>query len=355
MGYFARPKARPDYTFSHPFYPMNGIRNFLFAGLALGVVALGLLVHQQHALIRSLRQIGEPVATVAPASPVEGARVDEISGARAGVPEDWRTLPTVSRVGGQGADEHQDHARTASLAALLENPQFLRALVSHQRTMLDNRYAPLFSQLQLSAEELDMLRGLLIEKQNSALDVMMVTSRGAVPGAGAREVRRATQQAQGEIDAEIRRTLGDDRYAVFNAFEATLPQRATVAQLTQRLSYTDTPLQPAQAEALVSTLAESGGGNESLPGVSVVLSPEDRRAVPIVQSTAEASRITDEVVVRSAEVLAPAQIAALRQLQAEQSAAATMVRLARGTMPPSASGPASSTLLDGLDIHLLLQ
>jgi len=200
-----------------------------------------------------------------------------------------------------------------------------------------------------------MLRGLLIEKQNSALDVMMVTSRGAVPGAGAREVRRATQQAQGEIDAEIRRTLGDDRYAVFNAFEATLPQRATVAQLTQRLSYTDTPLQPAQAEALVSTLAESGGGNESLPGVSVVLSPEDRRAVPIVQSTAEASRITDEVVVRSAEVLAPAQIAALRQLQAEQSAAATMVRLARGTMPPSASGPASSTLLDGLDIHLLLQ
>jgi len=142
---------------------------------------------------------------------------------------------------------------------------------------------------------------------------------------------------------------------VFKAFEATLPQRATVAQLTQRLSYTDTPLQPAQAEALVSTLAESGGGNESLPGVSVVLSPEDRRAVPIVQSTAEASRITDEVVVRSAEVLAPAQIAALRQLQAEQSAAATMVRLARGTMPPSASGPASSTLLDGLDIHLLLQ
>lgn len=333
---------------------MNGLRNFLLVGLAFIVVALGVLVSRQHVMLRTLR--AEQAALMSEPLARAETLLDESAGAPPrGRPDGAPAHLAVTVDAAVPGDSKRETERLAGLAELMENPQFLRALVSHQRTMLDNRFAPLFRQLDLTPAELDILRELLIEKQNSALDVMMVTGRGAVPGAGAGEVRRATQQAQGEIDAMIRSTLGDERFAQFKAFEATLPQRATVAQLTQRLSYTDTPLQPAQADALVTALTRAGGQGESLPGVSVVLSAEDRRAVPIVQSTAEASRITDEVVALADEVLAPRQVAALRQLQAEQSAAATMVRLARAAMPAGGSGSAANSLLDGLDVHLLLQ
>jgi hypothetical protein len=76
-------------------------------------------------------------------------------------------------------------------------------------------------------------------------------------------------------------------------------------------------------------------------------------AVPIVHSSAGASRITDEVVAQASAILQPSQVEALRQIQSEQSAASTVSRLARSLMPSSSGS--MTDVFNGLEVQLLLQ
>lgn len=168
-------------------------------------------------------------------------------------------------------------------------------------------------------------------------------------------MRTATRRARGEIDQLIRQTLGDQRYAVFKQYEATLPQRTAVGQLAQRLSYSDSPLAPSQAEALVDMLVLNDSGLQpALPGVSVVVDPDERQAVPVMNGMAETVRITEDVLSKAREILSPRQVAALEQLQREQQAARMVMELVRDSIPP---GEMPNTRLDmlGIDIQLLLQ
>ncbi|MCC5022223.1 MAG: hypothetical protein J6386_05220 [Candidatus Synoicihabitans palmerolidicus] len=180
----------------------------------------------------------------------------------------------------------REQSQLMGVAELMENPRFWRAMVAHQRTMLNGRFGTLFKRLDLTSEELEVLRGLLIEKQNSALDVLMV-SRGELGGTmNGNEVREVSRRAREEIDELIRQNLGDERFAEYRAFENSLSQRATVAQLVQRLSYSDSQMQPAQVEAMVDWMVASGGAVQpERPGISIMVNTEDPQAVPIVQAT----------------------------------------------------------------------
>ncbi|WP_221028963.1 hypothetical protein [Actomonas aquatica] len=197
---------------------------------------------------------------------------------------------------------------------LLQDPQFAEAMRTQQRAGLDNRYAALFAQLNLPPAQLTALKDLLAEKQNVPRDVFSAARAEGLGRENRGEIDDLIAATQAEIDADIRATIGEDAFATLNQYEQTTAQRNVVADLADRLSYAGTPLNTAQSEALVTIMAQAagdtgdsgnsrffgrGGGNSSTP-------------------------ITDDMIVRATGVLAPDQVNALRDLQAEQQAAATV-------------------------------
>ncbi len=333
---------------------MSTPRDFVITALVCCVMALGAVAWRQHQSLMRWAQGEARVAVLPESTLAPGEEIAEPAGTSPERVRAWNRAPLTVRARLSETASPMSQRQLAGVVEMLEDPRFLRAVASHQRSMLDARFGELFGRLDLSEEELESLRALLIEKQNAAMDVMMV-SRGELAGQmGGSEMKTATKRAQEEIDGLIRQTLGEARYAVYKAYEQTLPQRAAVAQLQQRLSYTPEPLAPAQVEALVAVMAESGAEvRPALPGVSVVVDPEERQAVPIMHSAAESVEITPAVIESASKVLNPRQLAALHELQEEQEAAAMVVELARSNMPDPAIDRLD--ILDGLEVQLLLQ
>jgi hypothetical protein len=217
----------------------------------------------------------------------------------------------------------------------MENPEFVQALGLQHHALLDARFGALFRQLNLSPEELAAFKNLLVEKENVALDVVTV-SETLVGGPLPPDMLRASvRSAQSHVEQAILSSLGSERYALYREFERTLPQRTTVAQLEQRLSYTEAPLSPAQAESLVRVLAAHAPNvrAEPAPVVSVLVRAGVPEAVPLLPTTAGTGRVTEEVIAQSQSVLSPSQVDALRELQAEQQAAAKAAELIRQVAP----------------------
>jgi hypothetical protein len=223
--------------------------------------------------------------------------------------------------------------KRSPLARLVENPEFLEALGLHRQSMLDARFAELFRRLNLGTAELAAFKRLLADKENAVLDVVAISESLPDGPLSSDTLRAGVRAAQTQVEQAIQNSLGSERYAMYRDYERTLAHRETVAQLEQRLSYGTAPLLPAQADALVRILVASAPPeNASSPAVSIVLAASGT-TVPILQATAPAGRVTDEGIAQAQAVLAPAQVAALRDLQVEQQAAARAAELVRQSAP----------------------
>jgi hypothetical protein len=214
------------------------------------------------------------------------------------------------------------------------------------------RFAGLFRQLGLSADELAGFKQLLAEKENVALEVVAVSETqpdGPLPPA---TLAAGVSAARAEVEAAIRQSLGGERYALYREYEQALPQRTIVAQLEQRLSYSATPLTPTQADALVRILvthAPAASVTEVPPTSSVVVNskPAPAAAPSLLQSEVQVAPVTEVAIAQSHAVLAPAQVAALRDIQNEQQASARAMQLLRDSLPAGDRrlGPAFQLLL----------
>ncbi|HEY0944198.1 MAG TPA: hypothetical protein VGD81_02995 [Opitutaceae bacterium] len=203
-----------------------------------------------------------------------------------------------------------------NLAALLDDPEFAKAWSTQQKAQLDNRYADLFRKLNLSPEQLEKFKSLLVEKQTAMMDVMAAARAEGINGREGRDqLRQLVQQTQAELDESIQAMLGDAGYAQYKGYEQTMPQRNTVNQLEQRLSYGGTPLSDAQADQLVQILAETSPRRSS--GTTSVVSAMGPQAAMFFGGS---NSITDAAITRAQGVLSTDQVAALQQLQAEQQA-----------------------------------
>ena len=193
-----------------------------------------------------------------------------------------------------------------NFAALMNNPEFARAMTLQQRAALDSRYAALFKQLKLPPEQLEKLKSLLVERQNARMDVMLAArENGMNPRESRDELRKLTDEAQAEVDANIKASLGESVYNQYQNYENTQSQRSLVSQLDQRLAYSSTPLSEHQSAFLVKALAETGTTESAGPGG---------------WGGGNRATITDTVIAQAQSVLTSDQVAALKQLQIEQQA-----------------------------------
>ena len=206
------------------------------------------------------------------------------------------------------------------IQALMADPKYAQAFQQQQKARLDGRYADLFAQLNLPPAALSKLQNLLVEKQNSARDVFMAAREEGFSGREDREqLRELVQITQEEIDAQIRETIGEQNFAALQTYEQTGPQRAMVDQLETRLSYSGTPLNSVQAQALTTILAETATANNQ--GRS--------RGGPDFGGSRNDITITDDTIARSQGVLSSDQLESLVALQEEQAAARELSAMMR--------------------------
>lgn len=227
------------------------------------------------------------------------------------------------------------------LLDLMNNPEAQRLAALQQRSVLDARYAALFKKLNLSPQQLEQFKNLLVEKRAAVADVMAAAREQGLTGRDNRdEIRALMQNAQEEIDASIRSTIGESAYSQYESFEQTQPQRTTVERLEQRLSYTDSPLSSEQSEQLVAVLAATSGETSNAANRA----PRNAAArLGFPAGGGGGAQITDATVQQASSVLSTAQLQALQQVQQEQQAQAQLGQIVREQLRNRSGGGSSGT------------
>ena len=319
------------------------IRELLVVGLTLLVAVLAIAVWRQrvelHRLsLASAHDLERPAVTVRAANR-RGLAVLPPR-ALAPMPDEVRAPEETNEQALLAARAAKPRASSASaLAQLLGNAEFYQALGLHRQAALDARFAGLYRQLALSADELATFKRLLAEKENVALEVVAVSETQPDGPLPPEQLEASVGAARAVVENAIRASLGSERYAVYREYEQTLPQRALVAQLEQRLSYSPAPLTHAQAEVLVRIFVAHAPAAPVAPAAAVVVSADASTAVPVLQTDSPAARVSDAAIAESQTVLAPAQLVALRELQIEQQATARAMQQLRDALPASGERP----------------
>ncbi|HRE80487.1 MAG TPA: hypothetical protein PLN52_05530, partial [Opitutaceae bacterium] len=237
---------------------MADLKNVAIIALSASVAALSVALWKQHTRLETL-QVSETQwrLTERPKLETQLAKAEEALARR----EQARSRPSSlaetssapTRAFAGPTAENRPPQRGFSP---FENPEVQRLMAAQQRGALDGRYAGLFKTLQLSPTELDRFKQLLLDKQTVVSDVMVAArSSGVTPRENRAELDALIKGSRDEVDATIKELLGDARYAQYTDYETTGPQRTVTRSLEQRLSYSDSPLLPAQAEQLIRVLA----------------------------------------------------------------------------------------------------
>jgi len=222
--------------------------------------------------------------------------------------------------------------------SMSSDPKFQKLMAIQQKGMLDSHYAALFKSLNLSPQQLEQFKNLLVEKQQAMMDaVNAAREQGINPRTDPDAFNQAIAQAQAAVDAQIQSSLGDAGFAQYQQYVQTMPERNTVNQLQQALSYTSSPLTDDQASQMVNLLqqtspARPGNGTAGTGGGGGGLGA-------ILGGGNQTSRVTDETVSQASGILSGSQLQALQQLQTQQQTQQQIQQLMRNADRPPAPPP----------------
>lgn len=297
------------------------VKNYLIILLALSTVACGVIAFTQSRRLSALQD--ELLKASAEAAKVKPRATNEATAPVAASEKPAEGTPAAVEPAAEPATEQRpqrNRDNRANMAALMANPEFAQAWNLQQRAALDARYAELFKKLNLTPAQLEQFKSLLIERQNARMDVMAaVRENGLSMRENRDEINKLVSEAQAEVDANIKTSLGESVYNQYQNYDSTQSQRNLVKQLDERLAYTATTLNSTQADFLVSALSTGATAASNEPGFG----PGNWGG------GGSRSTITDAVIEQAANVLTPAQVAALKQLQTEQQAQQKIRELTR--------------------------
>lgn len=305
--------------------------------LSLLVVGLSVLAWVQHGELNELR--GKYPDTVAKLEKTER----QLTGAEANMKELEKQLEEARHpvllakgdvsVAAAKAAGGNDASFLSGMAAFMDKPEMQRMMAQQQKAQIERRFKKLFGQMNLSPEQMEKFKKLLLDREATAMDsVMVAMQQGLNPMKDVAEIQKLVADSQAESDGQIKALLGDTAYGQYQDYRNTEAQRSTVAQLQQNLGYTEAPLNQSQAAQLTQLLVEAhppgNAGNNTAAG-------------PRGQARAGNSQITTDVIDRSRSFLTPAQVDGLIELKQQQDAAAAL----RASMPagmrmaPGSGGP----------------
>jgi hypothetical protein len=302
---------------------MSGTKNFVIALLALSTLGAAYLAWSEAREIAGLRAslAAANNPRLAARKQARTAATDASSGeSELAAAEKAKAAPETA-AGAVRHDARFHRPNEADIRKIFESPEYQRLAAIEQKGRLDVRYAALFKKLGLSQDQLDKFKDLLVEKQSSVMDVLAAArAQGLNPRTDPQGFGELVRNAQNDIDATIRTTLGDSAFATYKAYEQTLPYRGVVDQLDQRLSYSASPLTDAQSEQLAQIVADTNTG----PTRSNNARPFFQTVVDFRSGGMPPTPLNPEAMNRAQGILTPAQFTALQQLQQEQQAQARM-------------------------------
>jgi hypothetical protein len=145
--------------------------------------------------------------------------------------------------------------------ARLSDPEYRAAWIAQQRQMIERRYPALAADLKLSPEQADRLLDLLatqtLEYQQFAMDLeqQLESRNGTFEAPAMRERERLMAARQQEFETAREAMLGADKYQEWRDYQNSREARAQMRELRGRLASGNSPLQDAQVDQLVSTIA----------------------------------------------------------------------------------------------------
>ncbi len=253
------------------------------------------------------------------------------------------------------------------IMSAMQKPEVQRLLAIQQKAQLDARYAALFKSLNLTPAQLEKFKNLLVERQTSMMDVMAAArEQGVNPRNDPKGFQALVAGTQAEIDASIKAAIGDTAFVQYQNYDKTAAQRTTTDQLTQRLSYSGTPLTADQSAAMLQILAQTAA-----PRTNTAAGATTNVAVSIDTGGGRGggggpmnfiggggggagggSAITDATIAMAQGVLSGPQVDALKQIQAEQKAQQQIgqaLRQTLGTATDATTTPTTRTRKKGED------
>ncbi len=279
--------------------------------------------------------------------------------------------------GGRGGDRGRGGnpmQQATAMRELMNKPEVQALMSVQQKAAIEARYAALFHSMNLTPEQTDKLKTLLAERGSTRMDVMAAgTAQGIDPRENPEAYRKLFADAQNELNNSIKSVVGENGFAQLQNYEQTLPQRGLVNDLQQRLSFSNTPLTPSQADALVQILA-SNQPPRSTPAAPVG-PPVDGLQVQFTRGPGPggppgrggdfvsiggpglipgmgmidgigrgpSTTVTANAVAQAQTVLAPTQLAALQQIQQQQQAQQQLQQLVRDTLSVNQTAPAAGS------------
>lgn len=238
--------------------------------------------------------LATPPAEAAPAlgaSPAPNPPLPAATGAAA-------LAPAVVEVSEPGADPRK-----------AEELRKLDALET--QATLDRSYASVYLALEnlagVTPAQIAQLKALLAQKREIGMTALTQRDFTAVPDQ--QEWERSLTAAEDALDEQIKQTIGDRGFSLYQEEKKILPQRKTTELVAQSLAASSEALSTSQRDQLAAVLAKYPTAGEDQSHTALT---------SLFNFAVTPSAITNEAMKAAASFLSPGQLQALQQVHTQQ-------------------------------------
>ncbi len=170
----------------------------------------------------------------------------------------WRAPRTDQPHEEHPAFPHKQPSPTDALLTVLGNPELRDLLRLQMLTGLEQEYQSLLFFLDYDISDEDTLLALLMEKKWNAMQLQLIMLQDALDPELRRYAVDVILADQEDLRTVLAEFMGDDDFAVYEAYEQTQPERRRVGELQQTLASHGIPLDERQEHELILMLHEAG-------------------------------------------------------------------------------------------------
>jgi hypothetical protein len=225
------------------------------------------------------------------------------------------------------------------MAKMLKDPEMRKAMAQQQKMGLNMVYGSLFKHLQLTPEQEDKFKEILLDQHLSNM-----SQAGGLMEGGERRAEVMQQMAadQKEREQQMKDLLGEEKFAQYQNYNQTIGERMAIEQLGKEVEIT-----PEQSEFLMAIIGEEKKNAQINMGVDLSNSGQNMQAVlgsPEITERflQQQEQVTARVLERASQVLTPDQVRKLAPvLESQLEMQRAGVKMARqmfntGETPPPA-------------------
>lgn len=149
------------------------------------------------------------------------------------------------------------------LAEMFKNPEMRDMIKKQQKTMMggmvDKSYADFFKSMNLTPEQKETMKDLILNKMLGSADAGMEMMSGDMDADKRAELTKQIKDQKEAADMQIKTLLGDDNFTAFESYEKTIPDRMAIDQFKNQLGDT-MKLNANQEQLLTAAMTEERQG-----------------------------------------------------------------------------------------------